>query len=364
MAVIIDKSKEYGFILEVNPQFKLDEDNEIQCECKFVFTDIKTNEKVEDMEKRMPTFSERDGRYFIIISIAKTRKIYDAVYEQIKKTNIAVAKKIEKIKQSGQNLYLGITEEEYEALRKEREEGERRIKEELKEQFNENGITLDFYPESLYFDGELIYLHDQYILSSAKKNLLELLFGFDARDIINRTYRYCEGNSLFTVREEKTSYGGVDTVLKVKSVLLTPNLLNTVKLFLSEKEIKEKERRLNYLNSLLKDENKLLQHVFTDRVHVTEDGYFSDCGPYCDDCFWFTHVQKPYCDDNDVRRIAETFTVRSEKGKVYTYYKPSTAIFNILKNKYADDIKRTVEKIKSEIQKITKQSLHSKTGGK
>lgn len=67
------------------------------------------------------------------------------------------------------------------------------------------------------------------------------------------------------------------------------------------------------------------------KVHVTEEGYFSSCDPYCDDCFWwdyFDHNLTP----KEILKKAPTFTVRSEKGKIYTYYCPTKELVEKLAN--------------------------------
>jgi hypothetical protein len=63
-----------------------------------------------------------------------------------------------------------------------------------------------------------------------------------------------------------------------------------------------------------------------EKIHVTEDGEFSDCPPYCDDCFW---VEVWGAAPKDVKDAAPYYSVRGRHGKVYSYRRVDEKSFQI-----------------------------------
>ncbi|MDD5344455.1 MAG: hypothetical protein PHW12_08530 [Smithella sp.] len=57
--------------------------------------------------------------------------------------------------------------------------------------------------------------------------------------------------------------------------------------------------------------------MFSDRVHVDEDGHFSECEDWCDDCIWITVWKKDV--PADVRAAAGSYTVYGRNEKAYIY---------------------------------------------
>jgi len=129
MAVIIDKAKEYGFILEVNPQFKLTRNNLMMCECKITFVDIKTNERIEDTQVVTTVCFKENAQPFFVLSyysydgteIKEGNRVYDAVCKKVKETSITnIGEVMERRKQRQTDIEIEITEKEYKALKKKR----------------------------------------------------------------------------------------------------------------------------------------------------------------------------------------------------------------------------------------------------
>jgi len=338
--ITINKSKEYGFKLEVNQTLELDDSNEPEYCYNILFIDTQTNETVEYvyMTKYSLCFEKKDIPVFCIRR--SIRNVYDAVYKKLEKANPQVAKKI------NDDIYLSINSNDYNTLVKAYEIEVEKLKEKYLQEFYKKGILLKYYPDKVYSDGITIYLHDNYILHNDNINLLNFLFKLNGRNISWKVYYYCDINNLFNIEEIKTQSG----IMRVKSVLLTQELLEKATANLTENERKQAEKKLTYLKNLLSDRNKLLEHVFTDEVHVTEDGYFSECDRFCDDCFWFKYIVKPYY--NDVRDITNTFIIKGNNGKSYTYYKPNSDALKILETKYQNEVTKTIEKITNEIKKI------------
>lgn len=124
----------------------------------------------------------------------------------------------------------------------------------------------------------------------------------------------------------------------------------------NEKNQNKKQKRIKEIEEILsKSDEQLASILFIDKVHVTEDGYFSDCPPYCDDCFFYDYVVNPYY--KDVKDIATTFIVKSKKGKTYTYYSPNLKVLSLLATKYKDTIDDYRNKLKIEKQVLEKELL-------
>ena len=62
---------------------------------------------------------------------------------------------------------------------------------------------------------------------------------------------------------------------------------------------------------------KIAQKYFTEQIHVDEDGKFSSCEDFCDDCF-FQQVWKKDV-EGAVRQASSPLEVEGKYGKIYTY---------------------------------------------
>ena len=164
----------------------------------------------------------------------------------------------------------------------------------------------------------------------------------------NNLYQFAEEHNLFSLDEKRTKYG-IKAVNK--NLVLTKEIYNLIKnSYLPPEERKKIERNIEENQEKLNlIEKGNVEWIFVGKVHVDEDGCFSECHPYCDDCMWFSHIKKEYLDDF-VKKKAKTFSVRNRKtGKVYTYFSPSPEILEYLKNKHKDVINKIREDLKKEI---------------
>lgn len=81
---------------------------------------------------------------------------------------------------------------------------------------------------------------------------------------------------------------------------------------------------------------QIIERTWIKQVHVDEEGYFSNCAPECDDCFWHDYFDvhtTPLMEF--IKPLCETFEVTSHATakrpeKVYTYYAPTEKAINFL----------------------------------
>lgn len=167
-----------------------------------------------------------------------------------------------------------------------------------------------------------------------------------------RLWSYAREKVLF--REEQRLYRGWSEVqLKDYVLELTPELVRQVEQYLTPEERKQLEQEREELRRLLADEQALARKIFVGLVHVNEEGYFSDCPPYCDDCVWRPHVKREYIDH--VRDVAARFTVRSRRGKAYTYYRADDKVLAYLMQKLPDVVEAERSRLKSRLSEIQAQ---------
>jgi len=84
----------------------------------------------------------------------------------------------------------------------------------------------------------------------------------------------------------------------------------------AKQRVAELEQKISELRSLSPEH--LVRRYFTEAIHITEDGCFSNCPSYCDDCFWVDIWSKDT--PEDVRVAAPILEVRnSESGRTYIY---------------------------------------------
>jgi hypothetical protein len=62
------------------------------------------------------------------------------------------------------------------------------------------------------------------------------------------------------------------------------------------------------------------------KIHVNEDGEFSDCPPYCDDCVW---VEVWGAAPKEIKDSAPYYSVRGRHGKVYFYRRVDEKSFQL-----------------------------------
>ncbi len=202
-------------------------------------------------------------------------------------------------------------------------------------------IELRFKQKTMWIDG-IFYTVDEWkldeyeIATELLKDMLlnkHLLFGVDVRD--KDLMSSLESKGL--LKKETKEVDG-EEVTDYIAELTYSQLEELVDDFAKESE-KELEKKIDEIASLSPEE--IVKKYLVGQVHVTEDGYFSDCPPYCDDCFWYSYLTKevPEKYHRDARRII----VRNKDGKDYVY---SIAYPEIIR-KIAQD-RDLIEKIRKE----------------
>jgi len=89
------------------------------------------------------------------------------------------------------------------------------------------------------------------------------------------------------------------------------------------------------------NDEEVVRKSWVEAVHVDEDGSFSDCPDYCDDCFWHSHWDVhtvPAAALPKVKNLSNTFVVRSSYGKNYTYFAPTNESVQYLLDNFQTDI--------------------------
>lgn len=118
----------------------------------------------------------------------------------------------------------------------------------------------------------------------------------------------------------------------------------------AQKKSDEKKAKYNedYANRLMHmSQEDIIKEFFVGEVLVDEDGCFSDCPPYCDDCFPQSHWTKDT--PQEVRDAASTLQVSSKKEKTYTYRSFDKKSREVFLKKYGDLIE---ERRKQEIKRL------------
>lgn len=156
---------------------------------------------------------------------------------------------------------------------------------------------------------------------------------------LTNLYRYCEANKLFT--EHSRVVKDYDEVtLTDKVITLTPELFQAGVNYLSEQPRNEE----------VMNRDQVIADLFTAKLHVDEDGSFSTCPYWCDDCTWQAHIKAEYLDDY-VRSSARTFVVYG-RTKDYTYYRPSAEILDYLAKKHASEVEARLSQIEQKLHKL------------
>lgn len=215
-----------------------------------------------------------------------------------------------KLKEKGA-VFIQVSKEQEEAIHSMIEEFRR----EYREQFERGSVRpiLRWEQEVSDYDFPTLALNKWNLSLDSKIELKKLGLGKYA----SKLKAYAEENGL--LKPEKRIFKGWSEVELTDYLLeLSPELIGKAMSYLTpeEKSALEEERR--QIQKLLENEKQIAEKIFFSEVHVDEMGYFSNCPPYCDDCFWLKHVKREYIDA--VRSVAEKFFVRSHRGKTYTYY--------------------------------------------
>jgi hypothetical protein len=79
-------------------------------------------------------------------------------------------------------------------------------------------------------------------------------------------------------------------------------------------EAKVRELRREIENVATMSPEEAVRAWWIERIHVTEEGEFSDCPPWCDDCFV---VEVWGAAPREVKNAAPYYSVRGRHGKVY-----------------------------------------------
>jgi len=107
----------------------------------------------------------------------------------------------------------------------------------------------------------------------------------------------------------------------------------------TRKEFEEKLQAIENMTSL-----DVVRNRYVGKVHVDENGCFSNCEPWCDDCVWIEYVKTK--DFPEVRQMCEGFTVKSRSGKVYFYYEANEKALKYIAKKLEKS--GEIDKIKEE----------------
>ncbi|MEM1804923.1 MAG: hypothetical protein QXI77_02920 [Nanopusillaceae archaeon] len=247
-----------------------------------------------------------------------------------------------KVKEIPEVIQVKISEQEYNTIKEEQKKIEKERQETIWKDFLENGVEVIWHQNVSDIDFPTIAL-DEWNLYSAG-NLLST--SYVSKEDLKRVFLYAKAKNL--LKERKRIYRGYSEVELIDySLHLTFELLEKARMYKTEEEIKKIKKEIQELKNLLSNEEKLLKKIFVSRVHVTEDGYFSDCDPYCDDCFWREYIVSPYW--QSVQNEAECFYVKGKK-KTYKYFIPTPEILMKLKKIYADIVEKEKQKIEKELE--------------
>lgn len=252
-----------------------------------------------------------------------------------------------KAKEVPEVIDVRISEQEYNAIKEEQERIEKERQEKIWKAFLQNGVEVVWHQQVSDIDFPTIAL-DEWRLYSAG-NLLST--SYVSEKDLKKVFLYAKAKGL--LKEKKRTYRGYSEVELTDYYLhLTPELLERAKMYRTEKEIEELKKEIQELKDLLSNEEKLLKKIFVSKVHVTEDGRFSDCEPWCDDCFWYEYIVSPYW--KDIQNETKWFYVKGKK-KTYKYYAPTPETLAKLKKIYEDVVEGERERIREEIEKKEKE---------
>jgi hypothetical protein len=197
-------------------------------------------------------------------------------------------------------------------------------------------------------EGEYLGLY--WVLHSDIENLEEIISKKLGVEIFSTGYSYVElGSTLHKYLFEKEENNKVEIFFKDLIEILKEDI-NKAKQIKLERLKKEQER----IQFLLNNNIELAKIIFTDKVHIDERGYFSKCEDYCDDCFWYDYIQKPYYEK--VRGIAPTFVVKS-KYKQYIYYQSTEKVLLKLIELYSDIFNKEKENYIKRLKEIENELL-------
>lgn len=223
---------------------------------------------------------------------------------------------------------------------------DRRRWEENQRKFREEGIDIVWGQDVSNYDWPTLPLNS-WSVDYLETRRLDAAYGITIEDL-KKLYQYAKANNLLTT--SRRTFSGWSTVeLTDYHLHLTPEILEKARHCRTPQEVERLKKEVNTLKDLLSNREKLLSSIFVSSVHVAEDGSFSDCDDYCDDCFWYNHIVSPYW--KDIMDIAdEKFYVRGKNGKTYTYYVPTENVLRALELKYSDLISKKEQDIRKKIE--------------
>lgn len=103
---------------------------------------------------------------------------------------------------------------------------------------------------------------------------------------------------------------------------LTPEQFNAIIENVKKAEVERIKEEEEKAQALVEEKKKqtdeeIAKRYFTETIKVDEDGCFSKCDMFCDDCIDVRVWKKDVADE--VRKLAETYTVNNKYGKTYFY---------------------------------------------
>jgi hypothetical protein len=99
-----------------------------------------------------------------------------------------------------------------------------------------------------------------------------------------------------------------------QDIIFAPSVLYSLLKETTESKVKDIKQKIDKTTIMSPEE--AVKAWWITRVHVTEDGYFSECPSFCDDCMW---VEVWGAAPKEVKESAPYYSVKGRGGRVYSY---------------------------------------------
>jgi hypothetical protein len=110
----------------------------------------------------------------------------------------------------------------------------------------------------------------------------------------------------------------------IQDIHFSPSTLPSLIREVVEAKVRELRRKIDDVATMPPEE--AVRAWWIERIHVTEEGFFSECPPYCDDCLW-VEVWGPA--PREVKAAAPYYSVRGRYGKVFSYRRVDEKSFQL-----------------------------------
>jgi hypothetical protein len=101
-----------------------------------------------------------------------------------------------------------------------------------------------------------------------------------------------------------------------QDIIFAPSVLYSLLKEMTESKVRDIKRKIDKITTMSPEE--AIKAWWITGIHVTEDGSFSKCPEFCDDCLW---VEVWGAAPEDVKKIAPYYSVKGKRGRVYLYRK-------------------------------------------